>query len=46
LSYSKNKKQWGVAFADKELKQGKFVAAVAPIYLNDSFKLRMIMRED
>ena len=46
LSYSKNKKVWGVAYKDDQLKSGKLVAACAPIYLNDGFKLKMVMRED
>ena len=46
MSYSKNKKEWGVAFKDTALKTGKLVAACAPIYLNDGFKLKMVMRED
>jgi hypothetical protein len=35
-----------VAFQDNQLKQGKLAAAVAPIYKDDAFKLRMLMRED
>lgn len=46
LSYSKNGQQWGVAFQDEELKKGEFFAACAPIYKNDSFSLKMMIRED
>jgi hypothetical protein len=37
---------WGVAYKDEVLKTGKLVAACAPIYLKDAFKLKMVMRED
>ena len=46
MGYIINKKDYGVAYTDKLLKEGEFVAACAPIYKKDSFTLRMLIRED
>lgn len=46
LSFSKNGQNFGVAFTDEELKKGELFAACAPIYKNDSFCLKMMIRED
>jgi len=39
LSFSKNGKNFGVAFKDEAFLQDEFFAAVAPIYTGDSFEL-------
>lgn len=46
LAYYKNGEYWGVAFKDEELKKGELVAAVSPIYVNDVFTLRSMIKED
>lgn len=46
LTFYKNNVSWGVAFKDEELKKGELVAAVAPIYQNDQFTLKCLMKED
>ena len=46
LSYTINKKTFGVAYKNAALKTGKLVAACAPIYLSDMFHLNMLLRED
>jgi hypothetical protein len=35
-----------VAFKDEELKKGELVAAISPIYNNDTFTLRNMIKED
>jgi hypothetical protein len=35
-----------VAFKDPQLAQGELVAAVSPIYVNDVFTLRSMIKED
>lgn len=46
LGYYRNGEYWGNAFKDEELKKGEFVAAVSPIYANDVFSLRSMIKED
>lgn len=46
LSYYRNGESWGHAYKDEELKKGELVAAVAPIYNNDVFTLRTMLKED
>ena len=46
LAYYRNGDYWGVAYKDEELKKGEYVAAVAPIYNNDVFTLRTMLKED
>ena len=46
MGYIINKIDYGVAYKDKLLKEGEFVAACAPIYKKDSLTLRMLIRED
>ena len=46
LGFYKNGQYWGVAFKEETLKQGEFVAAVAPIYSGDQFTLRSMIKED
>ena len=44
LSYYRNGDSWGIAFKDAELKKGELVAAVSPIYANDVFSLRSMIK--
>lgn len=46
LSFSKNGRDWGVAFKDEQLKQGELYAAVAPIYSGDSYSITRPTPED
>ena len=46
LSYYRNGACWGVAFKDEKLRQGELVAAMSPIYVNDMFTLRSMIKED
>jgi hypothetical protein len=46
LSFSKNGRNWGLAFKDDELKKGEFFPAVAPIYCGDSYTIRRPTPED
>ena len=46
LSYYRNGTCWGVAFKDAELAKGELVASVSPIYVNDVFTLRSLIKED
>lgn len=46
LGFYRNGQYWGVAFKEEALKQGEFVAAVAPIYSGDQFTLRSMIKED
>jgi hypothetical protein len=46
LGFYRNGQYWGVAFKEEVLKQGEFVAAVAPIYSGDQFTLRSMIKED
>lgn len=46
LTYYRNGESWGVAYKDEALKTGELVAAVSPIYNNDIFTLRTMIRED
>ena len=46
LAYYRNGEYWGIAYKDNELKKGELVAAVAPIYNNDIFSLRAMLKED
>jgi hypothetical protein len=46
LGYYRNETYWGVAFKDDELKKGELVASVSPIYNNDTFTLRSMIKED
>ncbi|CDW75184.1 spry domain containing protein [Stylonychia lemnae] len=46
LSFSKNGRNWGVAFKDEELKKGTLFPAVAPIYSGDSYSIRRPTPED
>lgn len=46
LSYYKNGESWGLAFKDEQLRIGELVAAVSPIYVNDIFSLRNMIKED
>ena len=46
LGYYRNGNYWGHAFKDPALRKGEFVAAVSPIYNNDSFTLRSMIKED
>lgn len=46
MTYYRNGESWGVAYKDAELKNGELVAAVAPIYANDVFTLRTMIKED
>ena len=46
LSFSRNGEDWGLAYKDQRLREGELVAAVAPIYANDVFTLRMLVKED
>ena len=46
LSYSKNGRHWGVAFASEDLRKNDLYPAVAPIYSGDSFKLVRPAQED
>jgi len=44
LGYYRNQAYWGVAFKDDELKNGDMVAAISPIYNNDTFTLRSMIK--
>ena len=44
VTYYRNGESWGVAYKNDELKKGEFVAAVAPIYNNDVFSLRTMLK--
>lgn len=46
LSFSKNGKNFGVAYEDAAFLNGTFLAAVAPIYTGDSFELVQPLLED
>lgn len=46
LSYFYNGVPWGVAYKDDKLKEGDLYAACAPIYVSDSFILKMMIPED
>jgi hypothetical protein len=46
ISFYRNGQNWGVGFKEETLKQGDFVAAVAPIYSGDQFTLRSMIKED
>ena len=46
LEYYRNGQSWGIAFKDPELAKGELVAAVSPIYVNDVFTLRSMIKED
>ena len=46
LTYYRNGTSWGVAFKDEKLRTGELVAAVSPIYVNDVFTLRSMIKED
>ena len=46
LAYYRNGNYWGIAFKDPDLRKGEYVAAVSPIYNNDSFTLRSMIKED
>ena len=46
IEYFRNGQSWGVAFKDAELAKGELVAAVSPIYINDVFTLRSMIKED
>lgn len=44
LSYYRNGESWGIAYKDEQLKNGEFVAAVAPIYASDVFTIRTMIK--
>lgn len=44
LAFYRNKDYWGIAYKDEELKKGRLVAACAPIYVNDYFTLRTMVK--
>ncbi len=44
LGFYRNGSYWGIAFKDEELKKGEIVAAVSPIYNNDCFTLRNMIK--
>ena len=46
LSFSKNGKDFGIAYKEEAFKRGEFFAAVAPIYTGDSFELVQPQLED
>ena len=46
LSFSKNGASMGVAFQDSAFCSGEFYAAVAPIYMGDSFEVVQPELED
>eukprot|EP00347_Sterkiella_histriomuscorum_P003770 403363015 len=46
ICFSKNGRNWGVAFKDDELKKGELFPAVAPIYSGDSYSIRRPTPED
>lgn len=46
LTYYRNGTSWGVAYKDPELAKGELVASVSPIYVNDVFTLRSLIKED
>lgn len=46
MIYYRNGESWGLAYKDPELKKGELVAAVSPIYANDVFTLRTMIKED
>ena len=46
MSFSKNGVNWGVAFEEPEFKTCNLYPACAPIYKDDSFSLRMLIKED
>ena len=46
ISFSWNGTWWGVAFQGEELKSGELYPAVAPIYLNDEYKVIHPQPED
>ena len=46
LSFSWNGVWWGVAYESEELTEGKFFPAVAPIYLNDEYRIWLPQPED
>jgi len=46
LSFSKNNTGWGAAYKSEEFTKGELFAACAPIYVNDSFTLKMMVPED
>ena len=46
LGFYRNGQYWGIAFKEETLRQGEFVAAVAPIYNGDQFTLRSMIKED
>ena len=46
MSFSKNGRNWGVAYKDDELKKGELYAAVAPIYCGDSYTISRPTPED
>jgi hypothetical protein len=44
MIYYRNGESWGQAYKDPELAKGELVAAVAPIYANDMFTLRTMIK--
>ena len=46
ISFSWNGVWWGVAFESEELTKGELYPAVAPIYLNDEYKICLPQPED
>ena len=46
MSFSKNGRNWGIAFKDDDLRKGELYAAVAPIYSGDSYTISRPIPED
>lgn len=44
MVYYRNGESWGVAYKDSQLQKGELVAAVSPIYNNDVFTLRSMIK--
>lgn len=44
MIYYRNGESWGIAYKDPQLKKGELVAAVSPIYANDVFSLRTMIK--
>ena len=46
MCFSKNGRNWGIAFKDEELTKGELYPAVAPIYSGDSYTIKRPTPED